>query len=285
VCRDGDPCAVGGIDYFHGGPRDVTTSGGASNQGVRSRLHTCLDVARYLVGGARYHLRTAPVPVLSQLDYEAYWMERGVAEPRAPQAGDQWDLPRFQAMAGRIRIGESVLDIGCGSGSFLAYLRDGGHTRLRGIDASAVAVASLRAAGFVAVQASLEHLDDEVVGRPDVLVLSEVLEHVVPFEDVLRRLVPCAGRVLISHPNIAYWPHRLRLLSGRFPIQWAWHPAEHVRFFSVTDLLHLFERERYTVLSIQTPIGFPSAPLRERFPNLLAGSVVVELSGSAGNGG
>lgn len=258
---------------------------GAPDPRRPSRLRACLDVAGHLVGGVRYHMGTAPEPVLSELDYEAYWRARGVAAPQAPPADDPWDLPRFRAMAARIRTDESVVDVGCGNGSFLAYLRDLGHTRLRGVDASAVAVASLREGGFEAVQAPLEELDCEVVGRPDVLVLSEVLEHVVPFEDALRRLVPCAGRVLISHPNIAYWPHRLRLLSGRFPIQWAWHPAEHVRFFSVTDLLHLFERERYTVLSIQAPIGFPIARLRERFPNLLAGSVVVELSGSAGNGG
>lgn len=230
------------------------------------------------MAATRYHLGPAPAAVLEDLDYDGYWQARGVQAPVPPPPDDVWDLPRYRAMAARIAPGESVVDVGCGSGSFLAYLRDLGHTRLRGVDQSAVAVESLRAHGFDAEQASLETLGSDVIGSPDVVVLSEVLEHVVGFEDALRRVAGCAGRVLLSHPNIAYWPHRLRLLTGRFPVQWAWHPAEHVRFFSVSDLLELFDREGYVVHSVRAPIGFPVASLRERFPNLLAGSVVVELS-------
>lgn len=250
-----------------------------------SPIRACIDIVGHLVGGSRYHLGPAPQAPLVRLDYEAYWTERGLGVPRPPATDDPWDLPRFRAMAARITHGESVVDVGCGSGSFLAYLKSLGHTRLAGVDASRAAVESLREHGFDAVHARLEDLDCDLVGHPDVLVLSEVLEHVVPFEEALWRLSGCAGRVLLSHPNIAYWPHRLRLLSGRFPIQWAWHAAEHLRFFSVIDLLELFEREGYVVHSMQAPIGFPLAWLRERFPNLLAGSVVVELSAPQNAGG
>lgn len=253
----------------------------ATNRSLPPVIRVCVDIVRHLVGGSRYHLGPAPHAPLERLDYEAYWAERGLGVPRPPAPDDPWDLPRFRAMAARITLGESVVDVGCGSGSFLAYLKSLGHTGLAGVDASRTAVDSLRQHGFDAVHAPLEDLDCDVVGHPDVLVLSEVLEHVVPFEEALRRLSGCAGRVLLSHPNIAYWPHRLRLLSGRFPMQWAWHAAEHLRFFSVIDLLELFEREGYVVHSMQAPIGFPVTWLRERFPNLLAGSVVVELSSPA----
>ena len=260
------------------GSGGATSGRAAIERRASAAVRDALGVAQYVVAATRYHLGPAPAAVLEELDYDGYWRARGARAPMPPPPDDVWDLPRYQAMAARIAPGESVLDVGCGSGSFLAYLRGLGHTRLRGVDTSHLAVQSLRAHGFDAAQASLETLDGEVIGSPDVVVLSEVLEHVVGFEDALRRVIACAGRVLVSHPNIAYWPHRLRLLTGRFPVQWAWHPAEHVRFFSVADLLQLFDREGYVVHSVQAPIGFPVRSLRERFPNLLAGSVVVELS-------
>ncbi len=232
---------------------------------------------RHLRGGLTAHTGPAPEAAIAQVDYDDYWRSRGVPEPTAPPADDLWDYPRFVAIELLLRPGERIADIGCGSGASMAFLRERGHSNVVGIDPSSFAVAALSAWGYDARCSSVEDLDPEQLGPIDVAIFADVLEHVVPFERVLAKVADHAGRVIICHPNIGYWPHRWRLLTGRFPLQWGWHPAEHVRFFTIVDLLEHLDRERYQIVSVQTPIGVPSLRLRARFPNLLASHIVLEL--------
>jgi len=200
-----------------------------------------------------------------------------LASPWLRRPDDPWDYPRFVATASLMDPQERVLDIGCGDGSLLAFLQEEGFEHVVGVDISEVVVEWLSRFGFSAIHASLEDLDLESLGPVDVAVLSETLEHVSEFEDLLERVAARAGRVIISHPNIGYWPHRMRMLSGRFPIQWAWHPGEHIRFFTVSDLMEHFDRAGYMVLSLKAPVGAPSDLLRRWRPNLFADHVVVEV--------
>lgn len=245
-----------------------------------SSLRRWLD---HVAGGVRWHLGPAPPAKIKKVDYDEYWESRGVIEPAAPAGDDPWDRPRFEAIASRIQPGERVVDIGCGSGSFMKFMRDTMPIDIIGIDTSQTVVDALADHGFACLQSPLETLDMEALGRVDVAVLADVLEHVVEFEAVLDRVVQHAGRVIISHPNIGFWPHRLRLAAGRFPLQWGWHPGEHVRFFTLRDLVEYFDRANYRVLSLQTPIGVPSPRLRARFPNLCASSVVIEIRSEGGS--
>ena len=232
---------------------------------------------RHVRGAISSHIGPSPEWRLSSPDYDAYWRDRSLTEPTAPPVDDPWDYPRFEAMASLMTPEDRIVDIGCGSGSFLAFLRDRGFEDAVGIDSSAAAVESLRRHGYAAHRAALEDLDPESLGPVDVAVLSEVLEHVIAFEALLDKVATQAGRVIISHPNIGYWPHRLRMLSGRFPIQWGWHPAEHLRFFTVKDLLEHLDRAGYELRSVQAPVGVPSAWLRRWRPNLFADHVVLEI--------
>ena len=43
--------------------------------------------------------------------------------------------------------------------------------------------------------------------------------------------------LIITIPNTGFAGERLRLLLGRFPKQWALHPSEHLRFWTVTDFI------------------------------------------------
>lgn len=238
---------------------------------------TLMAWLRHVRGATSAHMGPSPEWRLTSPDYDAYWRDRGLSEPTAPPPDDPWDYPRFRAMASLMSQEDRVADIGCGSGSFLAFLRDRGFEDVIGVDSSVAAVESLRRHGYLAHRSALEDLDLESLGPVDVAVLSEVLEHVIAFEALLAKVATHASRVIISHPNIGYWPHRLRMLSGRFPIQWGWHPAEHLRFFTVKDLLEHLDRAGYELLSVQAPVGVPSARLRRWRPNLFADHVVFEI--------
>lgn len=201
------------------------------------------------------------------IDYEAYWRHR------AP-GGVQ---PRFQIIASGLRAGDRVLDIGCGDGAMLAYLAARCGTRGLGIDVSEEAVRRTAARGLEArVQSPADLL--RAGGSFDHVVASEVVEHVAEAEQLVLTAWSMAQRTLwLTFPNIAYFPHRLRLLAGRFPVQWVVFPGEHLRFWSVPDF-------RQWIVSLGLPVprlvpsnGLTTVSLHRLWPNLFANQIVARI--------
>jgi trans-aconitate methyltransferase len=58
---------------------------------------------------------TEPLPLNDFDDYDKYWVERG---------GEPIIHPRWRISVDFIPDGASVLDVGCGEGGFLDYLRE-----------------------------------------------------------------------------------------------------------------------------------------------------------------
>lgn len=96
-----------------------------------------------------------------------------------------------------------ILDIGCGNGSILRYLKSCGYTRLWGLEHSAYACQRLSADGIAMINGSL--LDIPAGTEPfDVVIASQVLEHVIwrdrfmrEAKDVLRP----DGKMLVFVPD------------------------------------------------------------------------------------
>lgn len=237
---------------------------GALKRFLLSGLFSAQEVARAFrqaVGPAGFHGQT--------IDYEAYWRHRGAGGVH----------PRFLIIARGVLDGESVLDVGCGDGSLLGYLKRTRQVRERGVDVSATGVALARAAGLDARVGLLGSPGTVEAGELfDHVVLTEVIEHVADAEGLLRQVWSHTRRSLwVTFPNIAYFPHRWRLAAGRFPVQWVVFPGEHLRFWSVPDF-----REWAVGAGLPTPVTLPSngivfANLHRVWPNLLANQVVMRF--------
>ena len=108
----------------------------------------------------------------------------------------------------------------------------------------------------------------------DTVLISEVLEHIAEPERVLTRVRDHVGqRLILTFPNIAYLPHRLRLLFGSFPVQWGWHPGEHLRFWSLSDFTWWLGELGYEVVSVQASNGIRG--LEAARPSLFGNQIVV----------
>lgn len=118
--------------------------------------------------------------------------------------------------------GAAILDLGCGTGAWLARLAAAGYTNLVGVDQVPPAPGVFAAPRPALVQANLEQPGTALAtwhGACDVVTAIEVIEHVAnqgSFWDLIAALLKPGGCALITTPNLHSLPSRLRwLFSGR----------------------------------------------------------------------
>jgi len=201
------------------------------------------------------------------IDYDAYWRHRGTSSVQ----------PRFDIIVNAIGTGESILDVGCGDGAMLAHFAGLGRRRGVGIDVSHEAVRRAAARG---VDARVDTMGGLLAGgeRFDHVVLSEVVEHVADAEGLVRDAWQLAQKTLwLTFPNIAYFPHRLRLAAGRFPVQWVVFPGEHLRFWSVPDFRRWMAGLGLPAPRMIASNGFTVARLHRVWPNLFGNQIVARI--------
>jgi methionine biosynthesis protein MetW len=209
------------------------------------------------------------------VDYDEYWLRRGTLTV----VHDRWRIA-----AELIPDGASVLDVGCGSGQFIALLKTRRpRCTVVGVDVSPNAIEIARAQGANASVLNIESAN--AVGSFDFVTCLEVLEHIAHAEVALGRIMQATRRqAVVSVPNVGFIGCRLRLgLFGRFPTtSCVFHIREHVRFWTVADFREWVEHYGYRVVGEHPQHGVWF--LWRRFPSLFASAMVyvVEHSGSEG---
>jgi 2-polyprenyl-3-methyl-5-hydroxy-6-metoxy-1,4-benzoquinol methylase len=196
----------------------------------------------------------AKTPEPSQRHVNLQHPKQDVHAERAHRPG----LFRFHA-AGRLlpppRAAATCLELGGGMGEFAEVLRAKGY-EVTLADLSAANVRHARDLGFEAHRIDLnEPLPFEPEAFDGVAML-DVIEHVVNAEQLLAesaRVLRPGGFLVLSTPNFAWIPERLRILRGRPPAEEGYH----YRFFTVRSLRAAFGRaglrvvrERYSMPAI-----------------------------------
>jgi methionine biosynthesis protein MetW len=220
-----------------------------------------------------------PLP-LAELEgdsfYDAYWERRLDLEPEVVTTAPG----RARIVAEFVQPGWSVLDLGCGDGSFLECLgREVPGIDVRGADVSETALAKARARGIDAFRLDLSEPGAEVPAGFDVVTALEVVEHVPDAEAVVTAAAGAAGRYLIvSVPNLGFVESRVRLLTGRGPItNVVHHVREHLRQWTVRDF-----REWAGHLGLEIVAERPTRPvgflgLGRRWPALFSAGMLYVL--------
>jgi methionine biosynthesis protein MetW len=197
--------------------------------------------------------------------YDDYWRLRGSGAIQ----------PRFHVIAAGVPDGATLLDVGCGDGAMLEYLARTKGVRALGIDISGEAVSRAGRRGVIARVQTLADLRSS--GETfDHVVMSEVVEHVADAERfVLDAWAVTRQSMWVTFPNIAYFPHRLRLLAGKFPVQWVVFPGEHLRFWSVPDFKAWLAALDIPATRVVPSNGLTVAGAHRVLPNLFGNQIVV----------
>ena len=217
------------------------------------------------------------------VDYDDYWDSKaqrglGVLSP--------WRLRRAQVFASLVERDDRVLDLGVGDGALLQYLIKQRGIDGYGLDISRKAVDFCRARGLNVGLADITrpmaenlaaHFPD--VAQFDYVILSEIIEHIPDPESLLESLRRDARKgIIVSIPNTGFHQHRLRLLLGRFPLQWVVTPGEHLRFWTRADFRWWSRQIGFTIAREVPYEGTPV--LKNLYPSLFAAAFVYVLHSS-----
>lgn len=225
-------------------------------------------------------LFTYPVSHLSleSVDYDAYWQDK-----RGSTVGklSPWQKQRADLVVRclkEVKEPFSVVDIGGGDGCIPHYLKEVlPIKRATIVDVSDVVLSRARADGFETVMGDINKVEDRaLIPEADYIFMFEILEH-IPDPEAFLALMRSKARkgVLFSFPNTGFISYRLRLLLGRFPLQWRLHPGEHLRFWTLTDLKWWLKAQGYTRYALHTYEGVPI--LKKVWPSLFAAASFVYL--------
>lgn len=154
--------------------------------------------------------------------------------------------PDFDAIAGWVQPGESVLDLGCGDGALLKLLQRERGARCWGVELDPANVLAAIANGVNVIQGNLEQgLADFEDRAFDHVVLSRTLQTVRHTQGILAEMLRVGREAVVSFPNFAYWKNRMAVMAGRMPVSddlpYQWFDTPNVRFFTIDDFDSLCE--------------------------------------------
>jgi 2-polyprenyl-3-methyl-5-hydroxy-6-metoxy-1,4-benzoquinol methylase len=155
----------------------------------------------------------------------------------------------------------SVLDIGCATGSLIAYLEQHGWDAT-GLELSAQEAAYAASRGLKVQKSTLEGAAFPAESF-DVILASHLVEHLNnprSFFHEARRVIKKDGRIYITTPNIAGFQAKL------FGNRWRSAIFDHLYLFSVRTLRAIMESEGFTIERIATwgglAAGTAPAPIK-----------------------
>ncbi len=147
----------------------------------------------------------------------------------------------LQVIASWITPQAKVLDLGCGDGDLLLYLREQNGVHGTGIERTEEKVAACIERGLTILQGDFsEEVKDYPDNCFDFVILSQTLQQVMDPNNLISELLRIGKRVIVSFPNFGHWLIRLQILFyGKVPITnqlpFEWYDTPNIRIVTIKD--------------------------------------------------
>jgi methionine biosynthesis protein MetW len=146
----------------------------------------------------------------------------------------------LDAIAAWVPPRASVLDLGCGEGLLLKYLKQSREVRGYGIEISDANVLACVKNGVNVIQSDLEAgLAGFDAGSFDYVILSQTLQAMHHTEEIIIEMLRVGRHGIVSFPNFGYWPQRLQIMRGRMPLSdvlpYLWYNTPNVHLCTLAD--------------------------------------------------
>lgn len=147
----------------------------------------------------------------------------------------------FALIAQWVDEGARVLDLGCGDGALLSYLKQHKKVRGYGVEISIEGVKACIARGVNVLQRDLEGgLADFTDAHFDCVILSQTLQAMHHLEALVEGMLRVGREAIVTFPNFGYWSHRWQIaVQGRMPVSgslpYQWYNTPNIHLCTVSD--------------------------------------------------
>ncbi len=153
----------------------------------------------------------------------------------------------FAVIANWIPPGERVLDLGCGDGTLLRYLRETKGVDGYGVEIDHESVLGCIRNGVDVIQIDIERgLSGFESQSFNHVIISQALQAMRATERILCEMLRVAEEAVVSFPNFAYRANREAIAAGHMPVSedlpYEWYDTPNVRFFTIVDFEALCDK-------------------------------------------
>ena len=148
--------------------------------------------------------------------------------------------PDFAAIAEWIKPSAKVLDLGCGDGSLLRYLRDTRQVFGYGVEIDDANLLNCFANGINVIQYDLEAgLSSFESDSFDYVILSQTLQAMRNTEGIIQEILRVGKQGIVSFPNFGYWRNRVQVIAGHMPMSktlpYHWYDTPNIHLCTLGD--------------------------------------------------
>lgn len=146
----------------------------------------------------------------------------------------------FAIIANWVKFGSKVLDLGCGDGELLQFLRGSLEVKGYGVEKDDANVLACLENGSNVIQMDLE---DGLSGFEDqsfdTVILSQTLQAMHHTEAIVLEMLRVGQEVIVTFPNFGYWRNRIQITMGQMPVSktlpYQWYDTPNVHLCTIND--------------------------------------------------
>ena len=159
----------------------------------------------------------------------------------------------FNIIANNIENGTRVLDVGCGDGVLIEYLKKEKNIDVRGLEISKDKVQKCISKGLTVIEGNAEiDLKQFPDNSFDYVVLSQTLQAFINPELVIKELLRVGKRAIITIPNFGFWKIRLHLLiKGTMPVTKTlpeeWYNTPNLHMCTIKDFVEFSNKINFKI--------------------------------------
>ena len=158
--------------------------------------------------------------------------------------------PEFKIISDLIETNMRVLDVGCGDGTLMEFLKNNKKIDIRGIEISKNNVQQCIGKGLTVIEGDAEKdLSQFPDGSFDFVILSQTLQAFLNPEKVISELLRVGKKAIVTIPNFGYWKVRLHLLiKGTMPVTRTlpdeWYNTPNLHMCTIKDFFTFCENRK-----------------------------------------
>ena len=156
----------------------------------------------------------------------------------------------FKIISELIENNTRVLDVGCGDGTLMKYLKDEKNVDTRGLEISKNNVQNCTSKGLSVIEGNAEKDLHQFPNLSfDYVILSQTLQAFYNPEKVIDDLLRVANKAIVTIPNFGHWKVRIHLLlKGTMPVTKnlpnEWYNTPNLHMCTIKDFFNFCSKKK-----------------------------------------